>query len=91
MTSPMLCNSLCWMELRRKLAEREGFESAYKRKLNNMQGHGMAHKYMKSSDRPSNGSRTGLRCGSKLGIHQTPTRVCCLRLDGTGHVCLMLT
>ena len=26
MTSPMLWNSLCWMELRRKLAEREGFE-----------------------------------------------------------------
>ena len=26
MTGPMLCNSLCWMGLRRNLAEREGFE-----------------------------------------------------------------
>jgi hypothetical protein len=25
-TGPMPCNSLCWMELRKNLAEREGFE-----------------------------------------------------------------
>jgi len=26
MTRPMPCNSLCWIELRKNLAEREGFE-----------------------------------------------------------------
>jgi hypothetical protein len=40
MPSPMLCNSLCWMELRRNLAEREGFESAFKHQTKDLTAHG---------------------------------------------------
>jgi hypothetical protein len=29
MTSPMLCNSLCWMELTSNLAERGGFAQGH--------------------------------------------------------------
>jgi len=42
----------------RNLAEREGFESAYIRQFNNMQGPRMAQKYMESQGKSVTGSQT---------------------------------
>ena len=64
---------LCSLDL---LAEREGFESASERKLNNMQGHGWHIGTPKSADTLPIGSQNGLQVNQEISISPLSRLTC---------------